>query len=99
MITQLIWTTWTSLSAVQERPLNLITHSLTPGWKGIVVMVQVGGRPRRSPPGWVHAQCVLGPWLNGLPLSGLNSGGVMQDSHEGRLKEAWLTEDGSLGIC
>ena len=23
---------------------------------------------------------------------------VMQDSHEGRLKEAWLAEDGSLGI-
>ena len=28
MITQLIWTTWTSLSAVWERPLNLITHWL-----------------------------------------------------------------------
>ena len=26
---QLIWITWTSLSAIQERPLNLITHSLT----------------------------------------------------------------------
>ena len=25
--------------------------------------------------------------------------GVVQDSHEGRLKEAWLAEDGSLGIC
>ena len=25
--TQFIWTTWTSLSAVQERLLNLITHS------------------------------------------------------------------------
>ena len=24
---------------------------------------------------------------------------VVQDSHEGRLKEAWLAEDGSLGIC
>ena len=29
MITRLIWTTWTSLSAVQERRLNLTTHSLT----------------------------------------------------------------------
>ena len=29
MITQLIWITWTLLSVVQERPLNLITHSLT----------------------------------------------------------------------
>ena len=29
MITWLIWTTWTSLSAVQERPLNLITQSLS----------------------------------------------------------------------
>ena len=25
--------------------------------------------------------------------------GVVQDSHEGRLKDAWLAEDGSLGIC
>ena len=24
---------------------------------------------------------------------------VVQDSHGGRLKEAWLAEDGSLGIC
>ena len=30
MITRLMWTIWTSLSAVRERPLNLITHSLTP---------------------------------------------------------------------
>ena len=30
MITRLMWTIWTSLSAVWERPLNLITHSLTP---------------------------------------------------------------------
>ena len=29
MITRLMWTIWTSLSAVRERPLNLITHSLT----------------------------------------------------------------------
>ena len=29
MITPLMWTIWTSLSAVRERPLNLITHSLT----------------------------------------------------------------------
>ena len=29
MITQLMWTTWTSLSAVRERTLNLITQSLT----------------------------------------------------------------------
>ena len=29
MITWLIWTIWTSLSAVRERLLNLITHSLT----------------------------------------------------------------------
>ena len=28
MITRLIWTTWTSLSAVRERLLNLITHLL-----------------------------------------------------------------------
>ena len=28
MITRLMWTIWTSLSAVRERPLNLITHSL-----------------------------------------------------------------------
>ena len=27
MITRLMWTIWTSLSAVRERPLNLITHS------------------------------------------------------------------------
>ena len=26
MITRLMWTIWTSLSAVRERPLNLITH-------------------------------------------------------------------------
>ena len=30
MITRLMWTIWTSLSAVRERPLNLITHSLLP---------------------------------------------------------------------
>ena len=29
MITRLMWTIWTLLSAVRERPLNLITHSLT----------------------------------------------------------------------
>ena len=29
MITQIIWITWTLLSAVQERPLKLCTHSLT----------------------------------------------------------------------
>ena len=29
MITRLVWTTWTWLSAVPERPLNLITYSLT----------------------------------------------------------------------
>ena len=29
MITQLIWTTWTSLSPVRDRPLNSLTHSLT----------------------------------------------------------------------
>ena len=29
MITRLMWTIWTSLSAVRERPLNLITHSLS----------------------------------------------------------------------
>ena len=29
MITRLMWTIWTSLSAVRERLLNLITHSLT----------------------------------------------------------------------
>ena len=29
MITRLMWTIWTSPSAVRERPLNLITHSLT----------------------------------------------------------------------
>ena len=29
MITRLMWTIWTSLSTVRERPLNLITHSLT----------------------------------------------------------------------
>ena len=29
MITRLMWTIWTSLSAVRKRPLNLITHSLT----------------------------------------------------------------------
>ena len=29
MITQLIWITWTSMSDVRERPLNLITHSQT----------------------------------------------------------------------
>ena len=28
MITRLMWTIWTSMSAVRERPLNLITHSL-----------------------------------------------------------------------
>ena len=28
IIIRLIWTIWTSLSAVRERPLNLITHSL-----------------------------------------------------------------------
>ena len=29
MVTKFIWITWTLLSAVRERPLNLITHSLT----------------------------------------------------------------------
>ena len=29
MITRFMWTIWASLSAVRERPLNLITHSLT----------------------------------------------------------------------
>ena len=29
-MTRLMWTIWTSLSAVRERPLNLITHSLRP---------------------------------------------------------------------
>ena len=29
LITRLIWTVWASLSAALERPLNLITHSLT----------------------------------------------------------------------
>ena len=28
MITRLMWITWTSISAVRERPLNLIIHSL-----------------------------------------------------------------------
>ena len=31
MITWIIWITWTLLSAVRRRPLNIITHSLT--WK------------------------------------------------------------------
>ena len=35
MITRLMWTIWTSLSAVRERPLNLITHSLTHGGNGL----------------------------------------------------------------
>ena len=29
IITRLIWITWTSMSAVRERPLNVITHSLS----------------------------------------------------------------------
>ena len=29
MITRLVWTTWTAMSAVPKRPLNLITHSLS----------------------------------------------------------------------
>ena len=32
MITRLMWTIWTSLSAVRERLLNLITHSLPIKW-------------------------------------------------------------------
>ena len=37
MITRLMWTIWTSLSAVRERPLNLITHSLTSHLAGLSV--------------------------------------------------------------
>ena len=40
MITRLMWTIWTSLSAVRERPLNLITHSLT---LGMVVIARSSG--------------------------------------------------------
>ena len=32
MVTWLIWITWTSISAVGERPINLITHSPTYCW-------------------------------------------------------------------
>ena len=51
MITRLMWTIWTSLSAVRERPLNLITHSLT-------------GRRQAIP--WIDARILLnGPlWTN-----------------------------------
>ena len=38
MITRLMWTIWTSLSAVRERPLNLITHSLLDPWGNVVVI-------------------------------------------------------------
>ena len=45
MITRLMWTIWTSLSAVRERPLNLITHSLThlsPGRRQAITWTNVG---------------------------------------------------------
>ena len=41
MITQLLWITWTSLSAVRERLLNLITHSLTHLMIGIIYILYI----------------------------------------------------------
>ena len=57
MITRLMWTIWTSLSAVRERPLNLNTHSLT----------LTGGFPLQSLVRWsfdVFFDLRLNKWLS-----------------------------------
>ena len=58
MITRLMWTIWTSLSAVRERPLNLITHSL-PVCRGLLSQCTRLARTVRQIP----RANTLGIWL------------------------------------
>ena len=51
MITWLVWITWTSLSTIQERPLNLITDPLirlTPSLQLVIDMVPYSKGPRST---------------------------------------------------
>ena len=64
----LMWTIWTSLSVVRERPLNLITHSLTPGKvleKSLVLIHQ-----NLWEPWWINMGCWrLTTWPVIIPCS------------------------------
>ena len=50
MIIRLVWTTWTPMSAVPKRPLNLTTHTLTPHYRSFTKrqLVPPGFPPQRS---------------------------------------------------
>ena len=94
MITQLVWTIWTSLSAVRKRLLNLTTHSLTYSLAAVVCLQNFGHFDKLSMlSGWGLGLFLILWWSPSTTWAGLL---IFPYHHQGCLNNPMFS---NLGLC